>query len=105
MDQLFIDAIEQNPTAGYLTEFRKEAENMGVRHSADLDNLGRKSKTLRPSQASWALKAATTPLPSLRPLLSRAIDQVDDADLWRKVKVVFKPESEGTPPPIPIVLF
>ncbi|KAG6305427.1 hypothetical protein E4U45_000279 [Claviceps purpurea] len=43
MDQLFIDAIEQNPTAGYLTEFRQEAEKMGVRHSADLDNLGKRN--------------------------------------------------------------
>ncbi|KAG6285988.1 hypothetical protein E4U09_006969 [Claviceps aff. purpurea] len=91
MDQLFIDAIQQNPTAGYLTEFRKEAEKMGVRHSGDLDNLGKRNlrglvtilfsglenhpagKTLRLSQASWLLKAATISLPSLGPLLSRTI--------------------------------
>ncbi|KAG6175708.1 hypothetical protein E4U10_000946 [Claviceps purpurea] len=41
MDQLFIDAIEQNPTASYLTGLREEAEKMGVRHSGDLDNLGK----------------------------------------------------------------
>ncbi|KAG6042254.1 hypothetical protein E4U39_006138 [Claviceps sp. Clav50 group G5] len=122
MDQLFIDAIEQNPTAGYLTEFHKEAEKMGVRHSADLDTLVKKNlrvlvsilfiglenhpagKTLRLSQASWLSKAVTTPLPSLRPLLSRAIDQVDDGDLWRKVRKVVKPETEGTPPPMSTVL-
>ncbi|KAG6242348.1 hypothetical protein E4U24_005773 [Claviceps purpurea] len=122
MDQLFIDAIEQNPTAGYLNVFRQEAEKMGARHSADLDNLDKKNlrflvtilfdglenhpagKTLRLSYASWRLKAVTTSLPSLRPLMSRAIDQVDDGDLWRQVKKVVQPETEGTPPPMSTVL-
>ncbi|KAG6081412.1 hypothetical protein E4U16_007511 [Claviceps sp. LM84 group G4] len=92
MDQLFIDAIEQNPTAGYLTEFRREAEKMGVRHTAGLDDLGKKNlralvlilfiglgnhpagKSLRLSQESLALRAATTPLRRLRPLLAAAIN-------------------------------
>ncbi|KAG6178657.1 hypothetical protein E4U10_008112 [Claviceps purpurea] len=113
MDQLFIDAIEQNPTAGYLTEFRQEAEKMGVRHSADLDNLGKRNlrflvtilfdglennpagKTLRLSHASWRLKAFATPLSSLRPLLSRAIDGADDKDLWRKVKKAIVTTSQN----------
>ncbi|KAG5996148.1 hypothetical protein E4U52_007232 [Claviceps spartinae] len=115
MDQLFIDAIEQNPTAGYLTELHQEAEMMGVRHSADLDSLVQDDlrallsilfvglenhpagKSLRLSQASWLRKAATIPLPSLQPLLSRAIDQVDDGDLWRDVKKIV--QLEPTPPP------
>ncbi|KAG6309902.1 hypothetical protein E4U22_003615, partial [Claviceps purpurea] len=61
-------------------------------------------KTLRLSQASWLTKAATISLPSLGPLLSRAIDQVDDEDLWRTVKKVVQPETEGTPPPMSTVL-
>ncbi|KAG5954224.1 hypothetical protein E4U56_008040, partial [Claviceps arundinis] len=43
-------------------------------------------KTLRLSRASWLEKAIKTPLLSFRPLLSRAINQVDDKDLWIKVK-------------------
>ncbi|KAG6235516.1 hypothetical protein E4U24_008164, partial [Claviceps purpurea] len=104
MDQLFIDAIEQNPTASYLTGLREEAEKMGVRHSGDLDNLGKGNlrallsvlfislgnhpagKTLKLSQASWLLKAATTSLRRLKPLLAAAINQADDKYLWRKVK-------------------
>ncbi|KAG6171095.1 hypothetical protein E4U11_001192 [Claviceps purpurea] len=113
MDQLFIDAIEHNPTAGYLNVFRQEAEKMGVRHSGDLDNLGKRNlrglvillfdglenhpagKTLRLSHASWRLKAFTTPLSSLRPLLSRAIDGADDKDLWRKVKKAIVTTSQN----------
>ncbi|KAG6112463.1 hypothetical protein E4U31_002827 [Claviceps sp. LM219 group G6] len=109
--KVWIDAIQQNPTAGYLTEFRKFAEDKGVRHSDDLDKLigdvGLENhpagKALRVSQASWLEKAIKTPLPSFQPLLSRAIDQVDDGDLWREVKKVVQLETEGTPPPPPTV--
>ncbi|KAG6096514.1 hypothetical protein E4U30_001475 [Claviceps sp. LM220 group G6] len=119
--KVWIDAIQQNPTAGYLTEFRKFAEDKGVRHSDDLDKLigddprllftillvGLENhpagKALRVSQASWLEKAIKTPLPSFQPLLSRAIDQVDDGDLWREVKKVVQLETEGTPPPPPNV--
>ncbi|KAG5962923.1 hypothetical protein E4U13_008120 [Claviceps humidiphila] len=36
---LWIDAIQQSPTAGYIDPFYLMAESMRVRESADLDNL------------------------------------------------------------------
>lgn len=36
---LWIDAIQQSPTAGYVDPFYLMAESMRVRESADLDNL------------------------------------------------------------------
>ncbi|KAG6099799.1 hypothetical protein E4U30_005995 [Claviceps sp. LM220 group G6] len=77
--KLWIDTIQRNPTAGYLTSFCKWAEDMGVRQSAD---LAKPSSTdlralasvlfiafqnhpaggmLRLPDESWAVKAATPP--------------------------------------------
>lgn len=38
--RLWIDAIRQNPTVGYVAPFYLMAESMRVHESADLDNLG-----------------------------------------------------------------
>ncbi|KAG5942131.1 hypothetical protein E4U60_007483 [Claviceps pazoutovae] len=109
MDQLFIDAIEQNPTAGYVTNFCMLAESMHVRESADLEGLSAKDLRIlailllnglrdhpagemlhqlsgkRVSDRFWLVNAAV-PLPRPKRLLSGAIDQVDDEDLWKQVK-------------------
>ncbi|KAG5924487.1 hypothetical protein E4U61_000423 [Claviceps capensis] len=56
MDQLFIDAIEQNPTAGYVINFRMLAESMHVRESADLEGLSAKGSVASHLSKSTSIK-------------------------------------------------
>ncbi|KAG6099808.1 hypothetical protein E4U30_006004, partial [Claviceps sp. LM220 group G6] len=107
--KLWIDAIQQNPTACYLTNFRMLAESKNVRESADLEGLStRDVRDLailllnglmdhpagemlhqlggkRVSNLSWIVIAAAA-VRYLKCLLAKAIDQADDEDLWKQVE-------------------
>ncbi|KAG6290580.1 hypothetical protein E4U09_004376 [Claviceps aff. purpurea] len=107
--KIWIDATQQIPTADYVTNFRMLAESMHVRESADLEGLSAKDLRIlailllnvlrdhpagemlhqlsekRVSDCFWLVNAAT-PLPLLKRLLSGAIDQVNDEDLWKQVQ-------------------
>ncbi|KAG6099807.1 hypothetical protein E4U30_006003 [Claviceps sp. LM220 group G6] len=111
--KVWIDAIKQSRTAGYITNFRMLAESMHVRESADLEGLSAKDLRIlailllnglrdhpagamlhqpngkRVSDRFWLVNAAT-PLPCLKPLLSGAIDQEDDEIYGNKSRGLFR---------------
>ncbi|KAG6204258.1 hypothetical protein E4U35_003539 [Claviceps purpurea] len=68
--RLWIGAIRQNPTVGYVAPFYLMAESMRVHESADLDNLGPAAIEIR----------------HVRRLLAAALDREDEKYLWKQVK-------------------
>ncbi|KAG5942128.1 hypothetical protein E4U60_007480 [Claviceps pazoutovae] len=84
--KLWIDAIQQSPTAVYLTRltrFRKRAEDMDIRQSAYLET--RQPQCNGVWYLSWVVIFPNA-VRCLKPLLAAAINQVDDKDLWKQVK-------------------
>ncbi|KAG6109305.1 hypothetical protein E4U31_007005 [Claviceps sp. LM219 group G6] len=123
-DERWIDAVRQNPITGYITGFHAMVERMGVHRSADLKSLSPiKIKSLallllsslsdhpaaellqeirgRKASDEWWSGISTTSTRRLRHLLARAVQQVDDEDIWKQVKKIFVP-STPSPPASPI---
>ncbi|KAG6099805.1 hypothetical protein E4U30_006001 [Claviceps sp. LM220 group G6] len=106
---LWIDAIQQSPTVGYVDPFYLMAESMRVRESADLDNLSPAGKQagLNPSASEacdilqafnermlsgkwWSVTPAID-IRCVRRVLAAGLDQGDDKHLWKQVmKLIIK---------------
>ncbi|KAG6131202.1 hypothetical protein E4U12_003843 [Claviceps purpurea] len=104
--RLWIDAIRQNPTVGYVAPFYLMAESMRVHESADLENLGPADIRLLASSLlcclnshpacdifnerrlsdKWWLVTPATEIRHVRRLLAAALNGEDEKHLWKQVK-------------------
>ncbi|KAG6064396.1 hypothetical protein E4U32_000275 [Claviceps aff. humidiphila group G2b] len=94
---LWIDAIQQSPTAGYIDPFYLMAESMRVRESADLDNLSPAACDIlqafneRMLSGKWWSVTPAIDIRCVRRVLAAGLDQEDDKHLWKQVmKLIIK---------------